>query len=491
MTRSSIDITVPVLNEERAIGDSLTALVSYFSTHCPYEWYVTVVDNGSTDRTWNIADAFSRSDARLRTIRLDRAGRGGALKAAWSTSTADIVAYMDVDLSTDLDTLQPLLRPVVDDDCDLAIGSRLAPGALIDRSMRREVVSRLYNAITRSVLRYHIRDAQCGFKAMRASLAQELIPWIEDDGWFFDTELIYLAWRRGMRIREVPVRWVEDDDSRVRIVKTAVDDLRGIRRIRKDRDATLGKATAFVGTPNRPVGPFSEEHDATDFDRFADAYEVAVDRSVSFTGKDSSFFAARKVEVIRDIVRRSVGPLEGVRALDVGCGTGSTDSFLAPLVGELHGADISEEMLERARQNVAQATFHWYDGEKLPFPEDSFDLAFAICVFHHIPPSRRFKVVSEMVRITRPDGVVAMFEHNPRNPLTRHAVNSCELDTDAVLLPAREAVGLLREAAQEEPEQRHFLFTPFGGALGRGLDRRLGRVPLGGQYVAWVQLSRG
>jgi SAM-dependent methyltransferase len=487
MARSSVDIVVPVLNEERAIEGSLTTLVSFLSAECPYDWYITVVDNGSTDQTWSIAHAFAATESRLRTIQLDRPGRGGALKAAWSTSTADVVAYMDVDLSTGLETLFPLLQPIVDGEADVSIGSRLAPEADIERSFQREVISRIYNLITRAALGYHIRDAQCGFKAIRSDLARELIPRIEDDGWFFDTELLFLAWQQGLRINEAPVRWVEDNDSRVRIVKTAIDDLRGIWRIRRNAK-TSSLPLGSSPTHTRHVSPREgDELRPFEFDGFAANYEESVDHSISFTGRDSAFFANRKVEVLDEIVRDRVGPLAELSVLDVGCGTGTTDQFLVSRVGGLHGVDISEEMLEKARANVPSGTFRWYDGEKLPFRDETFDVVLAICVLHHVPVAQRFKLVSEMVRVTRSHGVVAIFEHNPLNPMTRHAVNSCELDRDATLLASRETLKLLKDAAQRQPEHHHYLFSPFGGEVGRTLDRRLRRLPLGGQYVAWVQ----
>jgi ubiquinone/menaquinone biosynthesis C-methylase UbiE len=173
--------------------------------------------------------------------------------------------------------------------------------------------------------------------------------------------------------------------------------------------------------------------------------------------------------------------------LDVGCGTGTTDQFLVSRVGNLDGVDISEEMLEKARVNVPSGTFRWYDGDKLPFRDESFDVVLAICVLHHVPISQRFKLISEMVRVTRSHGVVAIFEHNPLNPMTRHAVNSCELDHDAMLVLPRETLRLLKDAAQCQPHHHHYLFSPFGGEVGRALDRRLRRLPVGGQYVAWVQ----
>jgi ubiquinone/menaquinone biosynthesis C-methylase UbiE len=228
-----------------------------------------------------------------------------------------------------------------------------------------------------------------------------------------------------------------------------------------------------------------------EFDRYAKVYENEVDRSVSFTGRDSTFFACRKAEILEEIVCPGLGSLQGLSLLDVGCGTGTTDQVLAPRVRRLQGVDVSEEMLIKAQQNVPEAQFSWYDGETLPFEDESFDVVVAICVLHHVPISGRCKVVNEMVRVVRGEGVVAVFEHNPYNPLTRHAVNSCELDRDAVLLPPREAGELLREAGDIEPEYRHFLFSPLGGAIACSIDRRLRNIPFGGQYVAWLRSSMG
>ena len=234
MTRTSVDITIPVLNEAGSVVSSVTTLAAYLDTQCPYDWSITVADNGSTDQTLELATSFATLNPRMRVIRLEERGRGGALKEAWSTSTAEVVAYMDVDLSTGLESLRPLLDPIVDGSCEVSIGSRLSPGAQIVRSLRREVISRIYNLIAWAFLHYDIIDAQCGFKAIRTSLARELIPKIEDNGWFFDTELLALAHRMGARINEIPVRWVEDDDSRVKIITTATDDLKGIWRIWRD-----------------------------------------------------------------------------------------------------------------------------------------------------------------------------------------------------------------------------------------------------------------
>jgi SAM-dependent methyltransferase len=490
MAHASVDIAIPVLNEERALESSLSTLVSYLSADCPYDWSITIVDNGSTDETWSIADSFASSNPRTRVIRLDRRGRGGALKAAWSTSTADIVAYMDVDLSTGLESLPALLDPLARGDAEVSIGSRLAVGAKIQRGLQREVISRIYNVIARGFLRYGVRDAQCGFKAVRASVARDLIPHIADDGWFFDTELLVLAFRGGMRINEVPVNWLEDNDSRVRIASTAIEDLRGIWRLFRSNDASAVESRRSGMADGHSVPPahvVQEEERSVDFDSYALRYEEAVDKSVSFTGRGSSFFAARKVEILETIVDPEVGPLSGLSLLDVGCGTGTTDRMFMPRVRSLYGVDISEEMLDKARAAVPGAKYSWYDGEKLPFPDEAFDVAIAICVLHHVPMSKRFKLVNEMVRVVRSQGIVAIFEHNPLNPLTRHAVNSCELDRDAILLPSREAMDMLQDAAHVQPGLCHYLYSPLGGRVGVALDKALHRFPLGGQYAAWVQ----
>jgi len=237
MCPATLEIALPVLNEERCLETQVSTLISRLSSSCPYEWSVAIVDNGSTDSTWEIASRIAQRESRVRTLHLEQPGRGRALKAAWASSTTDIVAYMDIDLSTDLDALAPLLDPIAAGSADISIGSRLLPKSQVTRSVRREIISRAYNRIARTMLRYPVRDAQCGFKAMNRHVVQTIVPVTKDESWFFDTELLVLAWRRGLRITEVPVRWVEDEDSRVRVVNTAIDDLRGIWRLVRNSDS--------------------------------------------------------------------------------------------------------------------------------------------------------------------------------------------------------------------------------------------------------------
>ena len=204
---------------------------------------------------------------------------------------------------------------------------------------------------------------------------------------------------------------------------------------------------------------------------------------MSFTGKDSAFFARRKVEMLEEITFRAGFSLDSLSVLDVGCGTGTTDRHLVSHVGSLVGVDVSEEMLALAADTVPGATFEWYNGEKLPFSDESFDVAVAICVLHHVPTSGRALFVSELHRVTRAGGLIAVFEHNPVNPLTRYAVSSCDMDDGVVLVTGRQAEGYLVDAGASEVERADYLFTPFGGSLGRRLDASMSHLPVGGQYV--------
>ncbi|OBF12510.1 bifunctional glycosyltransferase family 2/GtrA family protein [Mycobacterium sp. ACS4331] len=226
-----LDVVVPVYNEQAALADSVHRLHRYLTEQFPFTFRITVADNASVDATPQIAARLAEELSDVRVCRLEQKGRGRALHAVWSESDAPVLAYMDVDLSTDLAALLPLVAPLITGHSDLAIGSRLSRGSRVVRGPKREIISRCYNLILRSTLAARFSDAQCGFKALRADAAAALLPHVEDTGWFFDTELLVLAQRCGLRIHEVPVDWVDDPDSRVDIVATAVADLKGVARL--------------------------------------------------------------------------------------------------------------------------------------------------------------------------------------------------------------------------------------------------------------------
>jgi putative flippase GtrA len=254
-----LDVVIPVHNEETDLEPSVRRLHAHLTGTFPYPFRITIADNASTDATPAVASRLAAEFPAVTAIRLAGKGRGNALRAAWSSSNAAVLAYMDVDLSTDLAALFPLVAPLLSGHSDLAIGTRLAGGSRVVRGAKREFVSRCYNVILRGALAARFSDAQCGFKAIRADVARRLLPLVRDTGWFFDTELLVLAQQVGLRIHEVPVDWVDDPDSRVDVVATAVADLKGVFRLARalasgalplsELRHQLGRAPLVSGVP--------------------------------------------------------------------------------------------------------------------------------------------------------------------------------------------------------------------------------------------------
>ena len=260
---STVELVLPVYNEERVLASSVRALHDHLQRHLPCSFRITIADNASTDGTLAGARALADELEAVEVLHLELKGRGNALREAWSASRAEVVGYMDIDLSTDLDCLAELLLPLLENRSDIAIGSRLAPGSQVTRGLKRETISRSYNILLRNLLGLGVSDAQCGFKAARRKAIVSLLGEVRDDGWFFDTELLYLARRNRLSIHEVPVRWIDDPDSRVAILHTALEDLRGIARLRREarRGAWQG---ALAQGPDRPsaVRPVRAGHPA-------------------------------------------------------------------------------------------------------------------------------------------------------------------------------------------------------------------------------------
>ncbi|MCW2826831.1 MAG: sugar translocase [Marmoricola sp.] len=244
-TATVLDVVIPVYDEEAQLAASVERVLVHLRT-MPWNFRVTIADNASTDQTGLIARRLSHTHPEVHVVHLAERGRGRALKRVWSASDSDVLVYMDVDLSTDLAALLPLVAPLVSGHSDLAIGSRLAPASRVERGAKRELISRSYNLILRRTFRARFSDAQCGFKAIRRDAARELLPLVEDNAWFFDTELLVVAERAGLRIHEVPVDWTDDPDSSVDIVRTALDDLLGVAR--------LGRSLVRGTLPLREIG---------------------------------------------------------------------------------------------------------------------------------------------------------------------------------------------------------------------------------------------
>ncbi len=268
-TRPVRDLVIPVFNEVAGVEASVRAVCDYLREALPFTWRVTIADNASTDGTLVVAERLAAELPQVRVVHLDAKGRGRALNTVWSTSDALVLAYCDVDLSTNLSALLPLVAPLVSGHSHVAIGTRLARSARVVRGPKREFISRSYNLLLRTSLAARFSDAQCGFKAIRADVARELLPLVTDTGWFFDTELLVLAERAGLRIHEVPVDWVDDPDSRVDIVATALADLKGVVRVGRELISgalplrEIGEHLPLVGdSPTRIVQGVVEPADA-------------------------------------------------------------------------------------------------------------------------------------------------------------------------------------------------------------------------------------
>ena len=228
----TLDVILPVYNEEAALPLGVQTLHSFLSTSTYPDWRITIVDNGSTDNTQRVARALVGKYPQVHAMFLTEKGRGRALKAAWLCSNAKVLSYMDIDLSTDLNSLPQMVDAIMHQGYDMAVGSRLAAGAKVTRTIRREIISRCYMLLIKFLFRTRFSDAQCGFKALSHGAARALLPHIRDNEWFLDTELLITAEKCGFRIKDVPVTWLEDPDSRVAIIQTAWRDLKGLCRLR-------------------------------------------------------------------------------------------------------------------------------------------------------------------------------------------------------------------------------------------------------------------
>ena len=231
---TSLDIVLPVLDEERTIESSIRKLVNFSEEFLiNFQWKIIVADNGSTDMTPEIVRKLSKEFQNVSYFRLEQKGRGRALKTAWSSSDSDLMSYMDIDLSTDLNIFPKLLQSVKNKDCSIAVGSRLLKSSnVIGRSIKRAFISRCYSFLFRTMFLVSFKDAQCGFKVVSRDVVDQLLPHVEDTGWFFDTELLILAEKTNYLVEEFPVRWVDDPYSSVKIISTAWKDIKGLARMR-------------------------------------------------------------------------------------------------------------------------------------------------------------------------------------------------------------------------------------------------------------------
>lgn len=232
MKKYSVEIVIPIYNEEEELTRNITKLHSFAKSELSvYDWSITIADNASSDNSFAEAKKLARSKSLIKCLHLDKKGRGRAVKKAWRQSASDILIYMDVDLSTDLKSLLPLIHSL-EKNYDIALGSRLLTGSrVINRPIKREILSRIYNILIKVFFKVHFSDAQCGFKGVTRNVVDKLIPFIKDDAWFFDSELLIIGEKVGLKIYEEPVRWIDNPGSTVRVLSTITGDLSGLWRL--------------------------------------------------------------------------------------------------------------------------------------------------------------------------------------------------------------------------------------------------------------------
>ncbi|MPZ98387.1 MAG: glycosyltransferase [Dehalococcoidia bacterium] len=255
---ATVDLVIPCYNEEHVLRDSVERTLAFLEGHPRHQWRIVVANNASTDRTLEVAQALeAEHTGRVVPLHIPVKGRGIALRTAWLTSEADVSAYMDVDLSTDLRHVPELVDPIADGRADLCYGTRLDKRSQTERGMKREFISRSYVMVLNVLGGLKVSDAQCGFKAISREAARALVPLVKDQRWFFDSELLLVAQKNGYRLHEVPVKWTDDPDTRVDIVSTAMEDLKGVWRLRRggvpqaSRPPSGGSASGEVTLPSR------------------------------------------------------------------------------------------------------------------------------------------------------------------------------------------------------------------------------------------------
>jgi putative flippase GtrA len=339
-----LEIVIPVYNEARQLASSVTSLRTFLDTRFPLTTVVTVADNASTDDTWTIASGLAASLPGVRALRLDRKGRGRALRAAWTASRSPVVAYMDVDLATGLEALLPLVAPLLTGHSDVAIGTRLAPGAHVVRGARREIISRSYNLLLRTALANSCSDAQCGFKALRREAVDAVLPLVDDEAWFFDTEVLITAQRLGLRIHEVPVDWVDDLDSRVAVANTAWLDLCGVARMmtptsrRRAARARAGRAPAADPAAPAPAVAVADSAPSTG-DAASSGSDGAVfaDELLRFAGV--GLVSTLAYVLVFALLEPWIGAYAANAVAIVGCGLGNTAAHRGMAGAVRHGLD--------------------------------------------------------------------------------------------------------------------------------------------------------
>ena len=234
MRMVKVDIVIPVYNEEVNLEKNINILTEWLKNNFKYEWIVTIADNGSTDNTKKIAKDLDMKNKKIILKEITSKGRGIALRESWLSSTSDICAFMDIDLSTELEYLNEIIYPIVELECEICCGSRWMSSSNVKRGLFRGILSWSYNFILQTTLGLKIKDSQIGFKAIKTDTAKKVIPLIKDNEWFFDTELLLISQKNDLKIKQIPVIWIDHPKSTVVVLKTVKMFLRNVWRMKKD-----------------------------------------------------------------------------------------------------------------------------------------------------------------------------------------------------------------------------------------------------------------
>lgn len=455
-----ISLVIPIYNEADHIEDAIEQILTVLE-RMNKEYEIILAEDGSTDGSSEIADRLAAVNPRIRhSYSQTRLGRGKALRVAFMEAKGDIVLFMDADLSTNLRHVSELIEKI-DEGYDIAVGSKMIHGAKVDRPLIRAVVSKTYNWFVRRLFDVTLTDMQIGFKAFRRSRLMPLLDEVEANHWFWDTEVMLRAARKGYRIAEIPVEWTQGPDSKFNLIQDITSVAISLLRLR----------LTFLFEKPRCTSSASY-----DFNAGATEYDTIL-------GESHKYYVQLKVGLLQEELKHRMGSVLSLSLLDVGCGTGLAENLLGMRERYLIGLDLAGDMLQIAKARCAYASYVCADSVGgIPFPDNTFDVVFCFALMHHLAQDQRQRAIREIARVTKPNGYVFTFEHNPANPFVRHIVRGCAVDEGIELIRPAEMVRLHRDVGLHVVSVKYLVFFPRMLSLLRSLESLLYWIPFGGQY---------
>lgn len=471
-----VEIDLPVYNEDNCLEANAIKLINYLKdNNFNFNYKIVIIDNASTDNTKSISLLLKTKYPEVDYIRINTKGRGRALREAWERSDADIVSYMDIDLSTNLESLDKLITTVAGGNYDLATGSRMLKDSKIKRSFKRELISRCYVLCLKYFLKVSFDDAQCGFKAINRKVINNILPKVLDQEWFFDSELLFRCQKASYKIKELPIEWIEDGNSKVKIIPTSLNYLSGLMRLKKE---------------------FNQKNNSDqEFNNYAKNYNYGLDNPLKkiFGNKPDDFFKIKINWLLNLIKQTGAKEYKRLEILDFGCGTGLFLKRINDLKLNINlsGADTSKAMLNEAQKILtghSNSKLHLISDNDLP--PNHFDIIIVSSVLHHINKSARQATINYLTTLLKKDGYLIIFEHNPLNPLTNLIVKTTKIDQNAILLSPPEILNYLKKNYKIKfINLDYIMFFPprFNYNFINFLEKKFIKLPFGGQYVVTIK----